>query len=188
MRNSDDCLAFYNHRWNWWGGTNHVNVRKAILWADIAHPINIGGHGDPESEVGETIENLTFRDIDILEQDEDDYPYQGCMAVVCGDKNLARNILFEDIRIESIQEGMMFNIRVNYNPKYDKQPGRGIDGLTFRNITYDGIGENKSVIFGFDENRRVKNVTFENIVINGEKMKDTKDFVKNEFIDNIVVK
>ena len=51
---------------------------------------------------------------------------------------------------------MMFNIRVNYNPKYDKQPGRGIDGLTFRNITYDGIGENKSVIFGFDENRRVK--------------------------------
>ena len=188
MRNSDDCLAFYNHRWNWWGGTNHVNVRKAVLWADIAHPINIGGHGDPESEVGETIENLTFRDIDILEQDEDDYPYQGCMAVVCGDKNLARNILFEDIRIESIQEGMMFNIRVNYNPKYDKQPSRGIDGLTFRNITYDGIGENKSVIFGFDENRRVKNVTFENIVINGKKMKDTKDFVKNEFVDNIVVK
>ena len=110
------------------------------------------------------------------------------MAVVCGDKNLARNILFEDIRIESIQEGMMFNIRVNYNPKYDKQPGRGIDGLTFRNIMYDGIGENKSVIFGFDENRRVKNVTFENIVINGKKMKDTKDFVKNEFVDNIVVK
>ena len=163
-------------------------MRKAVLWADIAHPINIGGHGDPESEVGETIENLTFRDIDILEQDEDDYPYQGCMAVVCGDKNLARNILFEDIRIESIQEGMMFNIRVNYNPKYDKQPGRGIDGLTFRNITYDGIGEDKSVIFGFDESRRVKNVTFENIVINGKKMKDTKDFVKNEFVDNIVVK
>lgn len=188
MRNSDDCLAFYNHRWNWWGGTNNVNVRKAVLWADIAHPINIGGHGDPESEVGETIENLTFRDIDILEQDEDDYPYQGCMAVVCGDKNLARNILFEDIRIESIQEGMMFNIRVNYNPKYDKQPGRGIDGLTFRNITYDGIGENKSVIFGLDEKRRVKNVTFENIIINGKKMQDTKDFVKNEFVDNIVVK
>ena len=46
MRNSDDCMAFYNHRWNWWGGTNNVNVRSAILWADIAHPINIGGHGD----------------------------------------------------------------------------------------------------------------------------------------------
>lgn len=31
-------------------------------------------------------------------------------------------------------------------------------------------------------------MTFENIVINGKKMKDTKDFVKNEFVDNIVVK
>ena len=41
------------------------------------------------SRSGENIENLTFRDIDILEQDEDDYPYQGCMAVVCGDKNMA---------------------------------------------------------------------------------------------------
>ena len=36
MRNSDDCLALYNHRWNWWGGTNHVNVQKAVLWADVA--------------------------------------------------------------------------------------------------------------------------------------------------------
>ena len=33
---------------------------------------------------------------------------------------MARNILFEDIRIESIQEGMIFNIRVHFNPKYDK--------------------------------------------------------------------
>lgn len=188
MRNSDDCLALYNHRWNWWGGTNHVNVRKAVLWADVAHPINIGGHGNPEAEVGEDIENLIFRDIDILEQDEDDYPYQGCMAVVCGDKNMARNILFEDIRIESIQEGMIFNIRVHFNPKYDKAPGRGIDGITFRNITYQGIGENKSVIFGYDNDRKVRNVTFDNIVINGEKIENTQDFLINEFVENVTIK
>ena len=188
MRNSDDCLALYNHRWNWWGGTNHVSVRKAVLWADVAHPINIGGHGNPEAEVGEDIENLIFRDIDILEQDEDDYPYQGCMAVVCGDKNMARNILFEDIRIESIQEGMIFNIRVHFNPKYDKAPGRGIDGITFRNITYQGIGENKSVIFGYDNDRKVRNVTFDNIVINGEKIENTQDFLINEFVENVTIK
>ena len=188
MRNSDDCMAFYNHRWNWWGGTNNVNVRSAILWADIAHPINIGGHGDPEAEIGENIENLTFKDIDILEHDEDDYPYQGCMAVVCGDKNLARNILFEDIRIESIQEGMIFNIRVNYNPKYDKAPGRGIEGLTFRNVRFNGIGENRSVIYGFDSDRIVRNVTFEDIWINGKKLKGVDYFLINEFVENLIVK
>ena len=174
MRNSDDCMAFYNHRWNWWGGTNNVNVRSAILWADIAHPINIGGHGDPEA--------------DILEHDEDDYPYQGCMAVVCGDKNLARNILFEDIRIESIQEGMIFNIRVNYNPKYDKAPGRGIEGLTFRNVRFNGIGENRSVIYGFDSDRIVRNVTFEDVWINGKKLKGVDYFLINEFVENLIVK
>ena len=187
MRNSDDCMAFYNHRWNWWGGTNNVNVRRAVLWADIAHPINIGGHGDPEAEIGENIENLTFKDIDILEHDEDDYPYQGCMAVVCGDKNLARNILFEDIRIESIQEGMIFNIRVNYNPKYDKAPGRGIDGLTFRNIRFNGIGENRPVIYGFDKDRMARNITFEDIWINGKKLKGLDYFLMNEFVEGVVV-
>lgn len=60
MRNSDDCIALYNHRWNWWGGSDNITVQNSILWADIAHPINVGGHGDPESLIGETIENLIF--------------------------------------------------------------------------------------------------------------------------------
>ena len=45
MRNSDDCIALYNHRWDWYGGTSDVTVCNSVLWADIAHPINIGGHG-----------------------------------------------------------------------------------------------------------------------------------------------
>lgn len=188
MRNSDDCIALYNHRWNWWGGTSDITVQNSILWADIAHPINIGGHGDPDSPTGEVIENVTFRNIDILEHDEDDPPYQGCMAVDCGDKNLVRNILFEDIRVESIQEGRLFYVKVRFNPKYDKQPGSGIDGITFRNITYTGIGENPSLIQGLDKDRMVKNVTFENVVINGEKMKDLKGISTNEFIKGIKVK
>jgi len=188
MRNSDDCIALYNHRWNWWGGTKNVTVQNSILWADIAHPINIGAHGDPDSPTGEVIENLTFRNIDILEHDEDDVPYQGCMAIVCGDKNKARNILFEDIRVESIQEGRLFNIRVNFNPKYDKQPGQSIDGVTFRNITYNGVGENPPLIKGLDKDRIVKNITFENIIINGKKITDLNDFIMNEFVEGIKIK
>ena len=48
---------------------------------------------------------LVFRNIDILEHDEDDVPYQGCMAIDAGDRNRVKNILFEDIRVESIQRG-----------------------------------------------------------------------------------
>lgn len=108
MRNSDDCIALYNHRWNWWGGSKNLVLQNSVLWADVAHPINIGGHGDPESSEGEIIEHLVFRNIDILEHDEDDRMYQGCMTISVGDKNWARDILFEDIRVERIQEGRLF--------------------------------------------------------------------------------
>lgn len=188
MRNSDDCIALYNHRWNWWGGSSDITVQNSILWADVAHPINVGGHGDPDSPTGEVIENLTFRNIDILEHDEDDPIYQGCMTVDCGDKNQVRNVLFEDIRVENIQEGRLFYVKVRFNEKYDKQPGSGIEGITFRNITYTGIGENPSLLQGLDKERTVQNVTFENVVINGERMKDLKGIVTNDIIKGIKIK
>ena len=42
LRTSDDCLAFYNHRWWFWGGTSNLTVQNSILWADVAHAINVG--------------------------------------------------------------------------------------------------------------------------------------------------
>lgn len=188
MRNSDDCIAIYAHRWNYYGGSRDVTLQNAVLWADIAHPINIGGHGNPADKIGEVIENITIRNVDILEQDEDDPLYQGCMAIDCGDKNLVRNVLFEDIRVESIQEGRLFHIRVRFNPKYDKQPGRGIENVTFRNITYNGVGENPSLIKGLDAERGIRNVTFENVMLNGTKMKSIDSFIQNEFIKGVKVR
>ena len=188
LRNSDDCIAIYNHRWNWWGGSSDITVQNSVLWADIAHPINMGGHGDPDSLTGEVLENVTVRNIDILEHDEDDPLYQGSMNIDCGDKNIVRNALFEDIRVESIQEGRLFCLKVLYNPKYNKAPGNSIEEITFRNITYDGVGENPSLIKGIDENHSVRNITFENVVINGKRMKDVNEFITNEFIKDIKVK
>jgi hypothetical protein len=188
LRTSDDCIALYNHRWNWWGGSSDITVQNSVLWADVAHPINVGGHGDPDSSTGEVIENLTFRNVDILEHDEDDPMYQGCMTVDCGDRNRVRNVLFEDIRVEHIQEGRLFYVKVRFNPKYDRQPGSSIEGVVFRNITYTGVGENRSLIQGLSRDGMVRNVTFENVIINGEKMRDLKEAVTNEFISNVSVK
>lgn len=188
MRNSDDCVAIYAHRWEYYGGTKNVTLQNSVLWADVAHPVNIGGHGNPDDATGEVIENITVRNVDILEHDEDDALYQGCMAVDCGDKNLVRKVLFENIRVESIQEGRLFHVNVRFNPKYDKQPGRGIEDIIFRNITYDGVGESPSLLKGFDKNRMVKNVTFENVVINGIRMKTADGFITNEFVEGIKVK
>ena len=188
MRNSDDCIALYNHRWNWWGGSSDIVIQKAVLWADIAHPINMGGHGDPDSPEGEVLENVAISDVDILEHDEDDRNYQGCMSIDCGDKNIVRNVKFENIRVDNFQEGRLFNLRVLFNPKYNKEPGGRIENIQFRNITYNGIGANPSIIMGYDKEHYVRNVLFENVIINNEKMQNLKDFKMNESAYNVEVK
>ena len=171
MRNSDDCIAIYGHRWDFYGDARNYKVINSTLWADIAHPINIGLHGNTEKE-GEVIEDLHFKNIDILEQDEDDPDYQGCMAISNGDLNLVRNITFEDIRIEDFQEGQLLNLRVVNNAKYNTGPGRGIENLTFRNISYNGLNLNPSIIKGLDATHGIRNIKFENLRINGKLVKD----------------
>ena len=42
MRNSDDCIALYNHRWNWLGRFGQYHCTEFHSLADIAHPINVG--------------------------------------------------------------------------------------------------------------------------------------------------
>lgn len=178
MRNSDDCIAIYGHRWDFYGNTDDITIRNSTLWADIAHPINIGTHGDTSTE-GEILENMLFTNIDILEHDEDDRDYQGCMAINVGDHNLARNIIFDNIRVEHIQEGQLFHLRVMYNEKYNTGPGRGIHNVTFRNISFTGKYTNPSLIEGYNDKYIVDNISFENIWFNGKRISLQKDLNLN---------
>lgn len=171
MRNSDDCIALYGHRWDYYGGSRNVVVKNSTLWADVAHPTNLGLHGDTRS-VGDTLENITFSNLDILEHDEDDPDYQGCLAISCGDLNLIRNVTYENIRVEDFEEGKLLSLRVLYNKKYNTGPGRNIENITFRNITYSGSMANQSVIEGLSKQGMVRGVTFENVRINGTLLQD----------------
>ncbi|MFX1708926.1 glycosyl hydrolase family 28 protein [Chitinophaga sp. CC14] len=171
MRNSDDCIAIYGHRWDYYGNVRNCAITNSTLWADIAHPINIGLHGNTNA-AGDTIEHILFKNIDILEQDEDDPDYEGCMAISNGDLNLVRNIRFEDIRVEDFEEGQLLNLRVVFNKKYNTGPGRGIENILFKNISYNGSNSSLSVIHGLDKDHRIKGVTFENLRINGKLVMD----------------
>jgi hypothetical protein len=116
LRNSDDCIAIYTHRWNFFGNARNYRITNAILWAVVAHPTNIGIHGNTRIG-GDTIENIVFKNIDILEQDEDDPDYLGTMALSVGDMNLVRNIRYEDVRVEDFQEGQLLSLWVFYKKK-----------------------------------------------------------------------
>ncbi len=169
-RNSDDCTTAYATRKGFSGNARNITMRNSTLWADVAHPIFIGIHGNAER--GDTIENLRYENIDILCQSEPQIDYQGCLAINCGDHNLVRNVLFDNIRIENIHRGSLFQVKVGYNQKYCAAPGRGVENITFRNIRYYGAEPYLSIINGYDEKKKVSGVTFEGLKINGRLISD----------------
>lgn len=192
MRNSDDCIALYGHRWNFWGDSRNVTVQNSILWADKAHPINIASHGNFESGDGEFLEDYTFKNLDILEHHEQAPIYQGCLAVTCGDNVTVRRLLFEDIRIENVEQGKLFYFAVQVNPDFNTVPGKAIEDVTIRNVSYtpeypsrNSVG--KSVIKGYDNSRRVKNFTIENVSVNGKKF-SIDNLETNGFVEGLMIK
>ncbi len=166
MRNSDDCITVYGHRWAYYGDAHDILVENCTLWADVAHPINMGAHGDHE-HVGNIIERVTFRNIDILEHHEPQPGYLGCLSINVGDRNTVRNVLFEDIRIEHIEHGKLLDFQVLYNPKYNPVSGHAIEDITLRNIRCDCIPPVDSVIRGYDQDNRVRGVKLENVTVCG---------------------
>ena len=169
-RNSDDCTTVYATCMGFKGGCKNITMQNSTLWADVAHPIFIGLHGDAEGQ--EVMENLNYINIDILDHKEKQIDYQGCMAINVGDNNLVRNVRFENIRIEDFRQGQLVNLRIFFNKKYCAAPGRGIENVLFKDITYNGENAELSIIAGYNEERKVKNIRFENLRINGEAIYD----------------
>ncbi len=169
-RTSDDCTTVYGTRKGYVGGCRNITMQNSTLWADVAHPIFIGIHGNVDNP--EVLENLNFVNIDILDHKEKQIDYQGCLAINAGDENLIRKVRFENIRVEDFREGQLVNLRIFYNEKYCKAPGRGIEDVLFKDITYTGKNANLSMIIGYDKERKVRNIRFENLVINGERICD----------------
>ena len=171
IRSSDDCTTVYGTRGEFTGGCSHITMQNSILWADVAHPILVGTHGNTNHP--EYLEDLKYVNIDILDHNEAQIDYQGCMSLNAGDSNFIRNVLFDDIRVEDFRRGQLLNLRVFYNLKYCTSPGRGIENVTFRNVSYHGKNAEMSVIAGYDDTRKVKNIVFENLRINGILITDT---------------
>lgn len=170
VRSSDDCTTVYGTRKGFLGGSKNITMQNSTLWADVGHPILIGTHGNSDNP--DVLENLKYTNIDILDQKEMQIDYQGCLAINVGDNNLAKNVLFENIRVEDFREGQLLNVRVFYNTKYCTAPGLGIEDVIFRNIKYNGKNANLSIIAGYNEQRKIKNISFENLMINGVLIHD----------------
>ncbi len=147
----------------------------SLLWADVAHPVNIGIHGDHACE-GDVLEQIVIEDIDVLEQNEYQEDCLGVRAINVGDKNTARQIEFRNIRVEPFLRGALIHFSVVQSPVYNPAPGKGI-----RDILVDGVqitsgsGEAVSKICGYNTEYEVRGVTLRIICRDGKKIKDLKE-------------
>lgn len=189
LRTSDDCVAIYGRRWDYNGNTRNICVTGCSLWADVAHPTVIGTHGDYEHE-GNILEEIRFENLDILEHREHQANYLGCMTINVGDKNTVRNVCYKDIRIEPFVHGKILDIQVKRNPDYNPVPGNGIECISFKNIFYTGQGEEKSCICGYDVERKVSDVTIENLCVRGKRVETLEEagITVGAYAENIYIR
>lgn len=189
LRTSDDCIAIYGSRGIFYGDSTNISVTNSVLWADVAHPMMIGVHGDHEHD-GDIIENVVFDNIDILEHHEPQDGYWGCMTINAADKNTVRNVTYRNIRVEQFELGRLIDIRVFQNPKYNPSPGNRVENIRFENIEFNGICDNPSVIEGFDGDRIVDGITIENFRINGTQVTDAQsgNIQIGKYVNNVIVK
>lgn len=183
LRTSDDGIALYNHRWWFWGGSKDFDISRATLWTDVAHPINIGSHGDDRCKTGEILEKVRMYDCDIL--------YARTNSVLnfsCGDKNTIRHVMFDNIRIEDIDSTALIGMKVVFGAKYNRAPGNLITDICFQHIYFTGDASQLRPCFfeGYDSQRRIGNVTLSNILVNGKPM-DEKDIGIGRFVNSVTI-
>jgi hypothetical protein len=109
LRQSDDCVAIYQHRDDGYKDSNNITLQKSSLWAGVADPINIGTYGNKANP--ETVSDVKISNIDILDHREIQLLYQGCVAIVPGDSNLIESVYISYVRVENFRLEQLINMR-----------------------------------------------------------------------------
>ncbi|ASN20115.1 hypothetical protein CGK93_10875 [Arthrobacter sp. YN] len=163
IRTGDDSIAVYGTRWDYVGSTDNVNVTNSVLMPGNAHPINVGTHGNPD--VPDTINNIRVTNVDVLTHNP--LVQVRSMSLTASDSNLVTNVLLADIRWEDVLVRKFLDIITYKNPGYGLSVGRGIDGVTLKNFSYNGSLEYDNEIYGNSATQMTKNISFQNLRVNG---------------------
>jgi len=199
IRAFDDNIVIKGLRQRRAVDTKEINVRNVevsncVLWNDWGRALEIGAE-----TVADSIGNIVFKDCDII------HHVHIAMDIQNGDRAVVHNVKFQNIRVEEpiVQNariadrdydpseiGKLFemNIRENY---YSRDTIRGrISDISFKNITFTGSTSPKSVFIGYNNKHLIENITFENIIINGKKIKNLEqgNMILNEFTKNFIFK
>ena len=165
IRALDDTIAP-----KWW--CENLLVEKCILWPDIANAVRVGY--ECADEDGHAFRNHVYRDIDILHLPINKRPpektWTSCAIYFQASNNaLYENLLFEDIRIDTIERGdILLDVKTFATLwPWNKPDAAGrVRGCTLRNIHLDNPFGDEAMIVHLeakDAAHPVEGIVFEDV-------------------------
>lgn len=178
IRTSDDCIVL--KAYDGCGKTKNVRVSGCVVWADRANALEIGH----EIGGGEVC-GVVFSDIDIINCVEPTYGYHA-IDITNADIGAVHDITYDNIRIENCARIAGFRMR---RGRFSNKNMTGIGevyDIHLKNIFSDV--DRAIFVSGADEEHLVHDITFENIVICGNKLESLDSVRHNFYVKDIILK
>lgn len=170
IRTDDDCVAIKG--WSKLRGRNvdieSILVENSTFWCDRARVFLLGHESQARY-----MRSITVRNCDII------HFAMAPFLVEPANEMTVSGLVFSDIRIQGERQQELIRLRPTELPEYGI-PGYGyIDGVQFSNITLDGEGGAYQIqLQGVSNKYLVRNVTFRNVVINGNNLAVNQTYLK----------
>lgn len=205
VRSFDDSIAIKGLK----GRRNHptgdkpvqdVIVSDCVIWNDWGRALEMGAE-----TVAPEISDVVFRNCDII------HTVHIAMDIQHGDRAMIQNVCFENIRLEiddynprpriQTDRSEKYSIEKNddYCPRllvleirktnYSKDEERGrIQDIYVKDIAVTGNHFPESYLCGYNATHKVGNVTIENLLINGQLIKNADEgrFSIRDHVSNVV--
>lgn len=169
VRVHDDCLCLKCLR------TNHGCVRHVVAQNCVFFNWE-GGNG---IEIGystycEEICDVTFRNIDVIHSLYEGLGSGGALTIHNGERARVHDVLYDDVRVEDAREKLI-DVKMLTSTWTDGAGCGPVTDVTFRNVRVVDGPFPPSVLRGFDFNRMLHRIRFENLEILGRQITSPGD-------------
>jgi hypothetical protein len=184
-RTKDDCIALKSvGPWiNGIGNVEDVTVEDCVLWNSVwGNGVEIG-----YELTAEVVRNVSFRNLDFIHV-EGNAVRDAVMSIHLGDRAMVSNILYENIRVEDVEEQLIYLTIAKMDYSKDAERGR-IQDVVFRNLSILGPRMPPIKMFGFDETHLIKNVLLEGLTLNGKPIKtEAEARLTKKFAEGVLIR
>lgn len=181
----------------------NVLVKNCVIWTDWGKSLEIGAETRAEEICDVVFENCDIIHVSSCPLDSYNVDYADVHNITYRDINVEYDDVIMAPTIQNSDDEEYVNKNVNYAPRlisvvtkphfeYSKgstRVGRSFD-IKFQNIHLYGKYEPVFYFEGNDADHKTSNVTIENVYVNDELLKETKQekFVLKDYTENIVYK